>query len=100
MQSDPPPCSQDRASCPHCSAGVCPISSEGDNATPPLSGHSVVGSAVGLFLVPLLLALAGAVLAGSDMGAQVVGALAGLGLGLLGSILFARWTRFWSGENT
>jgi len=47
--------------------------------------------AVGIFLVPVLLAIAGAVVAGRNQTAQLIGALVGLGLGMVVSIFVARW---------
>lgn len=47
----------------------------------------------GLFLAPVVLAIIGAVSFGNRPGAQFAGAIAGLGLGLAGSVAIARIVR-------
>jgi hypothetical protein len=72
---------------------------EDGQGEPPVHGRGMVGSAVGLFLAPIVLAIVGAVVAGPGPGRQIVGAFCGLGIGLVGSILISRLFRFRSGED-
>jgi len=97
MQTDSHRCPEDRSACPHCAGDARPASDEDNGAA--AEGGPLVWWAIAVFLLPLLLALLGALVAGSAGGAQLIGAACGLGLGLLGSILLARWTRRQSGGN-
>jgi hypothetical protein len=70
---------------PHCGAdcGGCP----GGDSSPaaaglPYRGWQVVLGALGIFLAPLALAIAGSLLLGGTGGGQLAGALAGLGAGM------------------
>ena len=97
MQTDSHHCPQDRSACPHCTGDARDTSDE-DNG-PVIEGGPFVWSAIGVFLLPLLLALAGALVADSYGGPELVGAACGLGLGMVGSILLARCIGQRSGGN-
>lgn len=97
MPTYPPSCPDERAACPHCAGGVCPSANDAEPST--VRGPCLVGSAIGLFLLPVLLAIGGAVAAGPNETAQLVGALVGLGIGMAGSILAARWIAPWRKNN-
>jgi hypothetical protein len=77
------------AGCGSCPTDDCPARYEDD--APRLRGPALVAAALALFLLPILLAVAGSALAGQagDV-AQLLGCLAGLGLGLAVARLFAR----------
>jgi len=66
----------------------------GLHAAPPdvpvLRGWRLTVSALGVFLLPLVLAVAGAVVVGGEGGRQFLGALAGLAVGLAGGVLIGR----------
>lgn len=70
----------------HCSVGCseCPSSKACDeSSTPALAGRSMVLAAISTFLLPLVLALSGAILGSPDPSAQLGGGVAGLGLGVI-----------------
>lgn len=70
----------------HCSVGCsqCPSSKAYDETSmPALTGKSMVLAAFSTFLLPLVLALAGAVLGSSDPSLQLGGGIAGLALGMI-----------------
>lgn len=52
-----------------------------------------------MFLLPVLLAMGGAVAAGPNETAQLVGAIVGLGIGMAGSVLSSRWIAPWRKNN-
>lgn len=58
-----------------------------------LQGWGLVLPAGGVFLVPLVLAVIGAVIAGSSRIAQIIGALSGLLIGTAGAAIIARLLR-------
>ncbi len=67
---------RDLAGCPGCTArnSVAPVV--------PCSGLAVVGGAFGLFVLPVLLAVGGALLARGSAVAQLAGGLSGLVMGM------------------
>ena len=76
---------ENREKGPHCGAdcGGCP----GGESSPaaaglPYRGWQVVLGALGIFLGPLVLAIAGSLLLGGSREGQLAGALAGLGAGM------------------
>jgi len=77
------------AGCGSCPTDDCPASYEDDALR--LRGPALVAAALALFLLPILLAIAGSALVGraGDL-AQLLGCLAGLGLGLALARLLAR----------
>ena len=82
-------CSQDGGGC-SCHGDLVRLDTDAPNVPVP-RGAWLAWSAVGLFLLPLLLALLGAVVVDYGGGSELLGALAGLGIGMAGSILVARW---------
>ena len=65
-----------------------------------LEGWRLVLLAAGTFLVPLAMALAGAILAGGNRPAQVIGASAGLAMGVTVAIAINRVLRRAAKENS
>ncbi|MBN2474432.1 MAG: hypothetical protein JXB62_07475 [Pirellulales bacterium] len=70
--------------CPGCPGGGCAVHDEA--AAVPPSGWRLGLVFTGLFLVPVVLAIAGAVAMRDSAAGQLVGGLAGLGLGLVGAM--------------
>ena len=58
-----------------------------------LYGWRLSLAAAGMFLGPVVLAIAGAVCMGGSHGARLLGALVGLGVGMVGSVMAARSLR-------
>jgi len=58
-----------------------------------LSGWRLSLASTGLFLGPCVLAIAGAACFAENRGAQLAGAIAGLGIGMIGSVVAARVLR-------
>lgn len=85
----------DGLACSGCPLGDCPASQDES----PLSGWRLVLASMGPFLGPPVLAIAGAAWFGGSQGAQLLGALAGLGIGIAAAIVAARrWGRAATGE--
>ena len=66
----------------------------GDHFTPsdaPVRGSRLALASLGLFLVPVLLAMIGAILNASDPNGQLLGAATGLLVGMLNAIVMARF---------
>jgi hypothetical protein len=74
--------------CAGCAAERCP--DEQVPTDPPLRGRRLMTTAVAFFLAPLVLAVVGALCGGGNADAQLAGALAGLLLGTISSVLWAR----------
>ncbi len=72
--------------------GAKPPTTAGESGSEP-SGWPLVGWSAAVFLLPLLTAVAGAWLAGSDRTRQTLGALAGLAVGAGGAAVALRWSR-------
>lgn len=81
-------CGDSHEGCPHAHAhGHGAHGHEMPSETPDgPSGWRLVAIAVGLFLVPIVLAIVGALFGGESQDAQLVGALAGLAIGMGGAI--------------
>ena len=84
--------------------GSCPACPEGGQDAPPckegaLSGWRLAAMAVLAFLLPLALAVVGAVLGGSDEVRQLAGAAIGLAVGVAIAVIGARWIRRAAKEN-
>ena len=68
------------SSCARCPTESCPA--KHDEEQSPLTGRGLGVAAAGLFLAPIALAVAGSACAGDEWEMQLVGALAGLLLGI------------------
>ena len=88
-QTNQQPAAECPVRCPHCAAAD--RESEQPLAGP--QGWRLVTASIGVFLLPLGLALAGAAGGGETKVGQFVGAVAGLAAGLAGSVLVARLIR-------
>jgi hypothetical protein len=77
------------SSCARCPTEDCPARDE--TQEPRLRGRSLGLAAIGLFISPVVLAVLGALCVRGGEGAQLVGALVGLVLAMLGAAL---WVRF------
>ena len=77
-----------RPDCAGCSVADCRSESEPDVGT--LSGWRLAAMSMGLFLGPILLALIGAACLASRPESQLLGAMAGLLLGIGGSVTVAK----------
>ena len=73
-----------RSGCSGCPAPDCPV--EDGTEGSPLTGWRLGLASTGLFLAPVGLAIVGALSLGNSPGRQFAGAIAGLGLGLAGSV--------------
>ncbi len=78
-----------RPDCAGC--GVSPCPGEATPADGPYSGWRLAALSAGIFLAPVLLAILGTVLAGPKPERQLIGALAGLALGIGVSLAVAHW---------
>ncbi len=58
-----------------------------------MPGWRLAMASVGLFLAPILLAIAGATCCGDGEGVQLLGAVAGLGAGMTGAVVVGRLLR-------
>ncbi len=72
--------------CHHCSQPL-PDATEGPR------GWRLVLPTIGVFLVPLILAMAGAVMAGRNRTSEFFGATAGLLIGLIAAAGISHWVR-------
>ncbi len=79
------------SSCARCPTVNCPA--RNDREGPRLRGRALGLAAVGLFLAPIALAIAGSLCFGGNEGAGFLGALLGLGLGMSVSWLCLRLIR-------
>ncbi|MBN1851386.1 MAG: hypothetical protein JW829_01630 [Pirellulales bacterium] len=81
---DPPDC----LACPRreCS-GHIPVENNS------LQGCRFVSASLGLFLTPIVLAIAGSLLGGNEPGTQFVGGIVGFLLGMGGAVAVGRWRR-------
>jgi hypothetical protein len=84
----PPPEGISPSQCSGCPLKNCPL--EDRSAGSPAAGWRLGLVSLGLFLGPVVLAIVGAVSFGGTPGTQLAGAIAGLGLGLAGSLGMAR----------
>ncbi|HUS90617.1 MAG TPA: SoxR reducing system RseC family protein [Phycisphaerae bacterium] len=64
----------------------------------PLEGGRLVAASLGVFMLPLVLAIVGAAVAGGEGTRQLLGALGGLVVGLAGGVCVARLARRAGGE--
>jgi hypothetical protein len=82
------------AGCAACRSRDCPAEGGGDG--PVLEGRGLVAASTGLFLGPIVLAVVGAAWFDQSDVARLLGALAGLGVGVAASVAAAaylRWSR-------
>ncbi len=75
-------------SCGKCPIGSCPEDPADQGAIP--KGWRLVGSAIGVFLLPVILAVCGAAVAGNSESMRFIGAATGLTLGLAGAIVVGK----------
>jgi hypothetical protein len=78
----------DAHSCAGCGSDQCPAAGELSQRT--LQGWRLASVSIGCFLVPLVLAVIGAICVRFSPQAQLVGALAGLALGCVSSVLLTK----------
>lgn len=78
----------------HC--GLCAADKDeaGSEAGGGLAGRSLAVWAVGVFLLPLALAIGGASMLRAHPGLQALGAVTGLGVGALSAWIVTRYVRF------
>ena len=76
------------ARCATCPIQDCPAQDE--QGAPALYGRRLALASMGLFVSPVVLAIAGAAAAGGSESAQFAGGVAGLGVGLVASVAFAK----------
>lgn len=74
--------------CSACGRDDCPANDYQHDSS--LAGWRLGLASIGLFLGPVVLAIAGAMCFDKSYGAQCLGALAGLGVGMSGPMLAAR----------
>ena len=91
MPLDREPTGKTCARCSRCPVQECPAEHEPEGAR--LSGWRLGLASIGLFLGPVLLATAGAIWFGKTGTAQFLGAMAGLGVGLVCSVVVAKLLR-------
>jgi hypothetical protein len=73
-------------------AGMAPDTGfDGDFSGGPLRGWKFALASFGTFPLPILLAIGGAVLGAGSLGGQLVGAMAGLGIGMGSTVVMARY---------
>jgi hypothetical protein len=77
--------------CSGCSADDCSPPQGGEAGL--IAGWRLVLAWIGVGLVPVLLAIAASAFAGEGQGAQLAAGLAGLGAGMIASVLVARRLR-------
>lgn len=88
MDDDSPLTQTNCAGCPRCAAEGC-LSPPGEEAGTP-EGCRLVFGAIGLFLMPLVLAIVGAKWLGTTGVMQFLGGLAGLAVGMTASVVAGR----------
>ena len=86
-ESTPTSCS----ACSDCPAQNSPVEDESDGQL--LVGWRFGLASMGLFLAPVALAVAGATCFGESQGVRLLGAIAGLAIGMAGSVAIARLLR-------
>ena len=91
MASDREPAGKTCPTCSRCPIQECPAKDDAEGAL--LSGWRLGLASVGLFLGPVLLAIAGAMVSTESRTAQFLGAMAGLGAGLVGAVVVGRLLR-------
>jgi len=89
--ADHEPGEADHSGCRGCPVENCPAGDWEDDLA--LSGGGLGLSSMGLFLGPGVLAIVGAICCGESRGAQFLGAIAGLVLGMTGSVMLAKLLR-------
>ncbi len=89
MVADDRAASKDCSTCSRCPIQECPLDAEVSGRL--LSGWRLGIAAIGLFLAPIALAIAGAALFDQSGGAQFLGAIGGLILGVAASTLVVRF---------
>lgn len=87
-----------RDSCAHCLLEHCPLDCTEEEGR--LRGRRLGMAAVGMFLVPVLLAIAGAMSFRGSYPAQLLGGLGGLAVGILAARTIARRLAHGSKEDT
>jgi len=80
-----------RSNCSDCSISDCRVDVVPEGS--PLAGWRLVAASIGLFLGPILLALAGTICFSSGPELQLLGAAAGLIVGIGGSIAAVKFMR-------
>lgn len=91
MDTDHEPGELHSSGCSGCSFRDCPAEEVPDGWL--LSGWRLALASMGLFLAPGILAIAGAVYYSKSQGAQFLGAIAGLAVGMTGSVVLAKLPR-------
>ena len=98
--AEPPPPGCSSCSMPGCSQQLAEVecsSPEPENPRP-MTGWSFAAASVGMFLLPGLAAIAGAILGRGTLGGQLAGGVIGLALAMGGCVLFAKL--FWKEETS
>lgn len=85
------PMGENRTGCSRCRIGRCPLAP--CPSDPVLAGWRLTLASLWLFLGPVVLAIVGAMMVGEDRGAQLLGAMIGMSMGMLGSIFARRLLR-------
>ncbi len=75
--------------CSGCSVGDSPPTPDAADE-PGLAGWRLVSTSIGMFLVPIALAIIGAICGGGNPGSQLLGALVGLTIGIVAAVGIAR----------
>lgn len=88
MHTDHEPTAARCSGCSRCPTERGPAELERDG--PSLSGWRLGLASMGLFLGPIVLAIAGAMCFGSGHGARFLGAIVGLGVGMVVAVVVAR----------
>ena len=91
MYTDHEPGEVKSSGCLGCPVQDCPAGDREDDL--PVSGWRLGLSAMGLFLGPSVLAIVGAMCYGNSRGAQFLGAIAGLVIGMTASVVLAKLLR-------
>jgi hypothetical protein len=75
--------------CRGCAMGECPASGEAEEAGP-VAGWRLGMASLGLFVGPVVLAILGAACCRGSQAGQLLGGVAGLVVGMIGSVVIAR----------
>ena len=91
MDTDHEPGERNSSGCSRCAP--CDSPTPEGTGDPPLSGWRLALASMGLFLAPGILAIAGAVCSSGSQGAQFLGAIAGLAIGMTGAVVLVKLPR-------